>query len=128
MLNYLEDNPRRLLLKQAHSQYFKPLGKLTIAGFDMEAMGNPALLDKPVKLQVQCSRRLNPNEIEQRKQYFLNAAQQGAVIVSPCISPGEKQIATAILEARLPLIVLLFLPFSSLNPITSWLVLRAVCS
>ena len=119
MLNYLDDNPRRLLLKQAHPQYFKPLGKLTIAGQDMEAMGNTALLDHPVKLQVQCSRHLYPNEIEQRKQHFLNAAQQGAVIVSPCISPGEKQIATAILEARLPLVVLLlkgFPPFFKPQP------------
>lgn len=119
MLNYLDDNPRRLLLKHAHPQYFKPLGKLTIVGIEMEAMGNTTLLDKPVKLQVQCSRHLYPNEIEQRKQYFLHAAQQGAVIVSPCISPGEKEIATAILQARLPLIVLLlkgFPPFFKPEP------------
>ena len=119
MLNYLDDNPRRLLLKLSHPQYFKPLGKLTVAGLEMEAMGNPALLDKPIKLQVQCSRHLYPNEIEQRKQYFLNAAQQGAVIVSPCISPGEKEIATAILKAQLPIIVLLlkgFPPFFKPQP------------
>ena len=119
MLNYLDDNPRRLLLKHAHPQFFKPLGKLTIAGLEMEAMGNTTLLDKPVKLQVQCSRHLYQNEIEQRKQHFLHAAQQGAVIVSPCISPGEKEIATAILEARLPLIVLLlkgFPPFFKPQP------------
>ena len=119
MLNYLDDNPRRLLLKQAHSQFFKPLGKLTVAGLEMEAMGNPNLLNNPIKLQVQCSRHLYQNEIEQRKQYFLNAAQQGAVIVSPCISPGEKEIATAILEAQLPLIVLLlksFPPFFKPQP------------
>ena len=119
MLNYLDDNPRRLLLKRSNPQYFKPLSKQTIAGIDMEIMGNTFLLDNPVKLQVQCSRHLYPNEIEQRKQYFLSAALQGAVIVSPCISPGEKQIATAVLEARLPLIVLLlkgFPPFFKPQP------------
>jgi hypothetical protein len=119
MLNYLDDNPRRLLLKQTHPQFFKPLGKLTVAGLEMEAMGNPNLLNNPIKLQVQCSRHLYQNEIEQRKQYFLNAAQQGAVIVSPCISPGEKEIATTILEAQLPLIVLLlkgFPPFFKPQP------------
>ena len=119
MLEYLDDNPRRLLLKHAHPQYFKPLAKLTIVGIEMEAMGNTTLLNKPVKLQVQCSRHLYQNEIEQRKQYFLHAAQQGAVIVSPCISPGEKEIATAILEAQLPLIVLLlkgFPPFFKPQP------------
>jgi hypothetical protein len=85
----------------------------------MEAMGNTALLEKPTKLQVQCSRHLYQNEIEERKQYFVKAAQQGAVIVSPCISSGEKQIATAILETRLPLIVLLlkgFPPFFKPQP------------
>lgn len=119
MLNYLDDNPRRLLLKHAHPQYFKPLGKLTVAGLEMEAMGNPNVLKNPIKLQVQCSRHLYPNEIEQRKQYFLKAAKQGAIIVSPCISPGEKEIATAILEAQLPLIVLLlkgFPPFFKPQP------------
>ena len=119
MLNYLDDNPRRLLLKQAHPHYFKPLDKLTVVGLEMEAMGNMTLLDKPFKLQVQCSRHLYQNEIEERKKYFLNAALQGAVIVSPCISPGERQIATAILEARLPLIVLLlkgFPPFFKPQP------------
>ncbi len=119
MLNYLDDNPRRLLLKHTNPQYFKPLGKLSVAGVEMEAMGNTALLEKPAKLQVQCSRHLYQNEIEDRKQYFVKAAQQGAVIVSPCISPGEKQIATAILEAHLPLIVLLlkgFPPFFKPQP------------
>lgn len=119
MLSYLDDNPRRLLLKRTNPQYFKPQGKQTIAGIDMEIMGNMSLLHNSVKLQVQCSRHLYPNEIEQRKQYFLSAALQGAVIVSPCISPGEKQIATAVLEARLPLIVLLlkgFPPFFKPQP------------
>lgn len=94
MLNYLDDTPRRLLLKQAHSQYFKPLGKLTIAGIDMEAMGNTALLGKPIKLQVQCSRHLYPNEIEERKQHFLTAARQGAegrlLMLSPYPWQNEK--------------------------------------
>jgi hypothetical protein len=49
----------------------------------------------------------------------VKAAQQGAVIVSPCISSGEKQIATAILETRHPLIILLlkgFPPFFKPHP------------
>lgn len=44
---------------------------------------------------------------------------QISLIVSPCISPGEKQIATAVLEAQLPLIVLLlkgFPPFFKPQP------------
>lgn len=35
------------------------------------------------------------------------AAEHGAVLVSPCISPGEKAVARAALDAGRPLIVLL---------------------
>lgn len=111
MLSYLDDNPRRLLLKRQHRQYFTQLGPLNVVGVPMQAMGNPTLLAANSLLQVQCSRHLYPNEIEQRKKYFLEAGKQGAVIVSPCISPGEQQIATACMSAGIPLIVLLLKGF-----------------
>ena len=38
---------------------------------------------------------------------FIYAAEHGAVLVSPCISPGEKAVARATLDAGHPLIVLL---------------------
>lgn len=119
MLTYLDDNPRRLLLKRQHPEYFTQLGTITAAGTAMAAMGNPALLAAPKKLQVQCSRHLYPWEIEQQKETFLAAGREGAVIVSPCISPGERQIATACMAAGVPLIVLLlkgFPPFFKPQP------------
>ena len=119
MLAYLDDNPRRLLLKRQHPEYFTQLGTITAAGTAMAAMGNPALLAAPKKLQVQCSRHLYPWEIEQQKETFLAAGREGAVIVSPCISPGERQIATACMAAGVPLIVLLlkgFPPFFKPQP------------
>lgn len=111
MLAYLDDNPRRLLLKRHHPEYFTHLGTITVAGTGMEAMGNAALLTASCKLQVQCSRHLYQSEIEERKQHFLEAGRHGAVIVSPCISPGESQIATACMAAGIPLIVLLLKGF-----------------
>ncbi len=104
---YLNDNPRRLLLKRRHPEFFTRLGTLSVANTTMDAMGNRFLLDNPTKLQVQCSRSLTAEEIEQRKTTLLNAGRDGAVLVSPCISPGEQQIATAAMEAGIPLIVLL---------------------
>lgn len=111
-LAYLDDNPHRLLLKRQHPEYFTQLGTISAAGLPMAAMGNRFLLDRPVKLQVQCSRHLYPWEIEQQKQQFLQAGREGAVIVSPCISPGEREIATACMAAGVPLIVLLLKGFS----------------
>lgn len=108
MLSYLDDNPRRLVLKRQHPEFFTRLGTLTVAGLQMEAMGNRFLLDNPVKLQVQCSRHLYQDEINQQQDAILATAHnEGAVIVSPCISPGEQQIATAAMNEHIPLIVLL---------------------
>lgn len=119
MLDYLEDNPRRLLLKRAYPQFFSKITRVTAAGMEMEAMGNVTLLDSPVKLQVQCSRHLYPQEIEQRKAWFLEQGRQGAIIVSPCISPGEAEITKACMAAEVPLVVLLlkgFPPFFKPHP------------
>ncbi len=111
-LDYLDDNPRRLLLKRQHPEFFTCLSAVPVLDTTMAAMGNRFLLERPHKLQVQCSRHLYAEEIEQRKQEFLRAGRECAVIVSPCISPGEQQIATACLEAGIPLIVLLLKGFS----------------
>lgn len=108
MLAYLDDNPRRLAVKRQHPEYFTRLGTITVAGVQMQAMGNRFLLDNPVKLQVQCSRHLYQHEIDQRKDGIIaHALDNGAVIVSPCISAGEQQIATAAMNEQIPLIVLL---------------------
>lgn len=114
MMDYMSDNPRRLLLKRLHPQYFTRLATITLPGLPpMEAIGNRFLLDRPAKIQVQCSRHLYQEEIERLKESVLERAEtEGAVIVSPCISPGESQIATAALAAELPLVVLLLNGFS----------------
>lgn len=104
---YLDDNPRRLLIKRQHPKYFTRLGTINVAGIPMQAMGNRLLLNNPTKLQVQCSRHLYQNEIDNLKESFLQQGRKGAIIVSPCISPGEQQIATAALNAKIPIIVLL---------------------
>ena len=52
--------------------------------------------------------------LAEKEAELLAAARHGAVLVSPCISPGEKRIARAALAAGRPLIVLLengFPPF-----------------
>ena len=113
MLAYLDDNPRRLLLKRQHPEFFTRLADIPINGTAFQAMGNRFLLDNPVKLQVQCSRHLYQKEIDERLAYFLAEGKKGAILVSPCISDGEQQIATAAMHAGIPLIVLLLRGFSA---------------
>ena len=59
------------------------------------AVGNRFLLDNPFKVQIQVSRRISADALAAEQQKLLHAAAHGAVLVSPCISPGEKQIAHA---------------------------------
>jgi len=61
-----------------------------------------------VKIQIQCSRSMNEEEIEHYKEDIIQRAKsERAIVVSPCISPGEQQTATAAMAASIPLIVLL---------------------
>ena len=103
---YLRDNPRRLLVKHQHPEFFRVQRNLEYSGLSFSAIGNRFLLDHPVKLQVQCSRRITPEALEQKKADLLSAAAQGAVLVSPAISPGEKAIMRAAFDAGYPLIIL----------------------
>ncbi len=105
-LHYLQDNPRRLLMKREHPDLFRVQRGLDVAGTTFSAIGNRFLLERPVRLQVQCSRHLYDDEIEARKQAFLQAARTGAVLVSPAISAGEKAIMRAAFDEGLPLILL----------------------
>ncbi len=103
---YLRDNPRRLLLKREHPSLFTTRHEIKRAGHTFAALGNLLLLDYPMKLPVQCSRHLSNEEIAKKCKETLAAARNGAVIVSPAISPGEKAIIKAIHAAGFPLILL----------------------
>lgn len=104
--HYLADNPRRLLVKRDHPEFFRVRRSLTWKGMTFSALGNLFLLRNPVLLPVQCSRSLTGEEIERRKREALKACQQGAVLVSPSISPGEKAIMRAAFESGFPEIIL----------------------
>ena len=103
---YLADNPRRLLMKREHPDLFRVQRNLEVAGIIFSAIGNRFLLDRPVLLQVHCSRRLTETEIETKIKEYLTAARQGAVLVSPAISPGEKKVMRAAFDEGLPLVYL----------------------
>lgn len=117
-LNYLADNPRRLLAKREHPDLFRVRFGLHIAGQSYAAIGNRFLLNHPVKRQVQCSRRLTEQEINSAVTQYLEEARGGAVLVSPSISPGEKAVMRAALDAHRPLIFIspmTFTPFTKLG-------------
>ena len=106
-----------------------------------EALGNRHLLERPLA-QVQCSRRFftyrreakrgggmkiarTPDgepviesespEYRERLESALVAAGHGAVVLSPCISDGERQIAREAMKRRLPLVALKNMGFAKLE-------------
>ena len=105
-LDYLRDNPRRLLMKREHPDLFRVQRGLTVGAQQFSAIGNRFLLQRPVKLQVQCSRRLTEEEVAAKTAWWLAQARSGAVLVSPCISKGEKAVMRAAFDEGLPLIIL----------------------
>ena len=108
MVNYIADNPRRLAVKRANPSLFTAAAILEVLpGKTCTAIGNRFLLERPLKCQIQVSRRISKPELAILQARILKAAQHGSVLVSPCISPGEKVIARAALKAGLPLIVIL---------------------
>ena len=100
---YLNDNPRRLWVKRNHHNFFTISHDVTIAGSTVSAMGNHQLLQHPSIMQVYCSRRMSKEEITCEGDRLLG---QGAVLVSPSISPGERAIMNRALEAGIPVILI----------------------
>ena len=79
---------------------------MQVAGQTFAAMGNIFLLDEPWLEQVQCSRSLTEAQIAEVTQSFLDKAQRGAILVSPCISQGEKEVMRAAFDHGFGLITL----------------------
>ena len=105
-IKYIHDNPRRFALKRSNPDLFRVRKNIDIAGFTFSAQGNIFLLDAPELLQVQCSRKMNEAQIKDASQKFLLRAQNGAVLISPSISNGEKKIMRTVFENGFPVIVL----------------------
>lgn len=106
MKAYIHDNPRRLAIKRNHADLFQVQRNIKVGGYTFAALGNVFLLDAPCLMQVQCSRKLTPLQINATVQRFLSLAQDGAVLVSPSISPGEKAVMKAAFEHGFPVVVL----------------------
>ena len=111
-IKYLMDNPRRLWVKRQNAELFLQQTGVVIGSTPVTVMGNRFLLDYPEKVAVRCSRRLSKAEIDAECQRFLTMASEGAILVSPCISPGEKEVMGTAFEAGYPMILLLENGFS----------------
>lgn len=108
---YMWDNPMRLAIKRGRSELFSQVS-IEFSGHFFVSIGNRELLKSERLMQVQCSRSMTGAEITDRVRAFLEEGRTGTVLVSPCISPGEKAVAHAAVDEGIPMIVLLENGFS----------------
>ena len=106
-LNYLSDNPRRLLMKREHPDLFRMHRMTEACGLQFTSMGNHFLLEWPDRQLVEMSRNATEKEIDNRLQEVLTEARNGVVTYTAAISKGESVIARTVREQGFPLVVLL---------------------
>ena len=96
---YLDDNPRRYLLRKQHPEYFSSPVRITINGEHYSAFGNILLLKDIHPEPAIISRRYTPEHLSRLKAGWEEAARSRKALVSPFISKPEKEIKKAVLES-----------------------------
>lgn len=89
---YLDDNPRRLLVKRLNPGLFTVLYNMMVAGRSCQIVGNRFLFDIPDKVAVIVHRRYSDEEVERLREQWLACGERGGVLVSAAISPKEKDV------------------------------------
>ena len=113
MIRYVEDNPRRAVIRRARPEFMRRCLHVVIGGRDYAAFGNLFLLRWARKVQVFCHRKAPDGRTpyERTDAYRRECAEwkrmvmQGATaIVTPGISMGERMIKDRCIERGYPLI------------------------
>ena len=113
MIEYVQMNPQRLATKHLMPGYFRVQKGIEIAGQTYAGVGNIALLQAAHYATVHVSHILvneaaqgNSQPLRDYMNGCVMAARRGTVMVSPFISPREKDIKSVLLAEGHPFIVL----------------------
>lgn len=108
---YIEDNPRRYCMRKSHPTLFSKANLLKRERLPSErewfGFGNLFLLEKPELMPVIISRSASDYEVATLKERVAECVERGTVMVSPFISPGEKEIASMVVERDYGSLILL---------------------
>lgn len=100
LYRYLRENARRLAVRRARPEFFRRVNALEIGVKTFQAYGNFQLLDCPFKEQVIVHRTDSSETRQKNREQWLYTAANGGVLVSPFISPAEKEIRKEAEEAE----------------------------
>ncbi len=113
MIRYVQMNPQRLATKCMKPGYFRVQKDIEIAGRKYDGVGNVALLitehSEPVHVRsvmVNAAEQGNPEPLRNYMNGCVLAARKGVVMVSPFISPQERQVMKVLLHEQHPFVLL----------------------
>ena len=112
-IRYIDMNPQRLATKRLKPGFFRVQKGMEIGGRSYDGVGNAALLMEagyaPVHVRrqwVEQANHGNDQDLRDYKNACVLKARKGAVMVSPFISPDEKQVMQVLLREQHPFILL----------------------
>ena len=91
-MKYLDDNPRRLMVKRLNPELFTVMQDKMVAGRRCQMVGNCFLLDIPDKVAVIVHRRYSEEDLCRLRKEWLACGERGGVLVSAAISIKEKEV------------------------------------
>lgn len=103
---YIADNPRRLAVKRQFPHLFRKYLHVRIGRHEYAAYGNIFLLRETTKSQVIVHRRDTAEEHEVHMKEWKQVVMEGGVLVSPFISPREKEVREMARECGGDMIIL----------------------
>ncbi|MGM9693384.1 MAG: transposase [Alloprevotella sp.] len=89
---YLDDNPRRLLIKRKYPHLFTVIQGKEVAGKKCQIVGNRFLLDIPDKVAVIVHRHYSDEENALLFNKWFACVERGGVLVGTAIAPKEKEV------------------------------------
>ncbi len=110
-IKYVEDNPRRYLIRKKYPDLFRRHLHLLIDGHNYAAYGNVFLLRETYLLPIRVHRYWSQSEFDRYVEKCLDEIAAGAVPVSPAIHKKEKEIIRKAIEGGSSVILLRDLGF-----------------
>lgn len=113
MIHYVQMNPQRLATKRLKPGFFRVQKGIVIDGRSYDGVGNAALLMEGTydvvhvsHVLVEKARHGDDQELRDYKNACVLKARRAVVMVSPFISPDEKQVMQVLLRAHHPFVLL----------------------
>lgn len=111
IIEYIRRNPYRLLARRVNPDFFRKVNNIEFQGSLWQAYGNLQLLDNPFKAPVVIHRADSELVRADKLRRWKHLAENGGVLVSPFISPAEKDVRRMCEEADGKVIHLSTTPF-----------------